>query len=205
MYRVVLAEDHRIVRDGLRLLLERAGFSVVGEASDGEIATHLVEFHRPDVLLLDLFMPVHNGFECAEAVLARVPRTRIVVLTVHDDERDVVRLLRMGVGAYLLKREASFMLIRAITQVLDGGLFLSPHFSKLLLDSYLGQSSALTDREQEVLRLVVNGQTSREVAEQLGVKQKTIETYRARLMNKLDVHDTAGLVRYALRRGVVEL
>jgi DNA-binding NarL/FixJ family response regulator len=210
MVRVLLADDHQMVREGLRALLERCGFEVVAEAEDGRAAVDLAETHHPDVVVLDLAMPRLNGLGCAREILSRNGNTTaIIVLTVHSEEHLVVEALRAGVRGYVVKTQAAGELMQAIRDVCAGGVFLSPRVSRVLVDAYLTDGrtrDALTPRQREVLRLVADGKSTREVADdELGVSTKTAELYRSRMMARLDIHDTAGLVRYAISHGLIEI
>jgi DNA-binding NarL/FixJ family response regulator len=205
--RILLADDHMIVRQGLRALLERAGFEVVGEATDGQEAVALAEKLKPDVAVLDLIMPTLNGLDAGRQILQMGRSTAIVLLTMQTDEHNVARALRAGIRAYLLKTTAAEDLVRAIREVVRGQVFLSDAVSRVVVDGYLSGAQApidpLAPRERQVLQLVAEGKTSKEVAEILGVSVKTAESYRSNIMEKLDIHETAGLVRYAIRRGLV--
>lgn len=207
MDRILLADDHHMVRQGFRALLERAGFEVVAEAEDGREAVDLAETHHPDIAVLDLAMPRLSGLDCAREILARDANTAIIVLTVHTEEHQVVEALRVGVRGYVVKTQAAGELIQAIHDVNAGGVYLSPRVSRVLVNAYLAGGGAardpLTPRQREVLQLIAEGKTTREVAQGIGVTLKTAELYRARIMANLDIHDTAGLVRYAIRRGLV--
>ncbi len=207
--RILLADDHHVVRQAFRVLLERQGFDVVAEAGDGSEAVRLAETHRPDVAVLDLSMPRLNGRDAASDILQRVPGVRIVLLTMHKDEHQVVGALRAGIRGYVLKSEASNDLIRAIQVVAKGQVYLSPGVSHAVVEAYLtGRNTPadpLAPRERAVLQLVAEGKTTKEIASTLGLSVKSAESYRARIMTKLDIHDTAGLVRYAIRHGLVEL
>jgi DNA-binding NarL/FixJ family response regulator len=205
--RVLLADDHLIVRQGVKALLEGSGLEVVGEASDGQQAVALAEKLRPDVAVLDLTMPRLNGLDAARQILQHNPRTSIVLLTMHTEEHHVAAALRAGVRAYLVKTQAAEDLLQAIREVMRGQIFLSSAVSRVVVDGYLSGAKAPTDplapREREVLQLVAEGKTSKEIAVILGVSPKTAESYRAHIMEKLDIHETAGLVRYAIRLGLV--
>jgi len=206
--RILLADDHMIVRQGLRALLEKAGFEVVGEATDGQEAVTLAQKLKPDVAVLDLMMPTLNGIDAGRQILQAGDTKAIVLLTMHTDEHHVARALRTGIRAYLLKTQAAEDLVRAIREVLRGQVFLSDAVSRVVVDGYLSGAQAPSDplapRERQVLQLVAEGKTSKEIAEILGVSVKTAESYRSHLMEKLDIHETAGLVRYAIRRGLVQ-
>jgi two-component system, NarL family, response regulator NreC len=205
--RVLLAEDHLIVRQGLRALLERAGMEVVGEASDGLEAVRLAEQHKPDVAVLDVVMPNLNGLDAGRQIMQKVPTTRVALLTMQTEDHQVATALRSGIKAYLLKTQAAEDLVHAINEVNRGHVFLSSAVSRVVVDGYLSGERAPVDplapREREVLQLVAEGKTSKEIASLLNVSVKTAESYRANIMEKLDIHETAGLVRYAIRRGLV--
>jgi two-component system response regulator NreC len=206
--RVLLADDHPLVRQGLRALLERQQLQVVAEAGDGHEAVRLAEVHVPDIGVLDLSMPGWNGLEAAGEIIRRVPGVRLVLLTMHTDEHHIVAALRVGVRAYVFKTQAACDLLEAIQVVVNGGIYLSPGVSRVVVGAYLaGRSMAadvLAPREREVLRLVADGKTSKEIASVLGLSVKSAEKYRARIMDKLDIHTTADLVRYAIRQRLVE-
>lgn len=205
--RILLADDHCIVREGLRALLERSGFDVVAEASDGHEAVTLATTHKPDVAVLDLVMPKLNGLDAGRQILQRLPATAIILLTMQTEEHQVATALRAGIKAYLLKTQAAEDLVDAIREVVRGHVFLSSSVSRVVVDGYLSGVQAPVDplapREREVLQLVAEGRTSKEIATLLNVSVKTAESYRANIMEKLDIHETAGLVRYAIRRGLV--
>jgi two-component system, NarL family, response regulator NreC len=207
--RILLADDHLVVRQGLRSLLEHNGLEVVAEASDGHEAIQIARAVRFDVAVLDISMPRVNGVDTAREILSAAPHCRIVMLTVHAEERQIAAAFRAGVRGYILKTQAADELINAIREVSAGGTYLSPHVSGILLDAYLAGSRIDTDpltlREREVLQLVAEGKTTKEIAHALGVTAKTAEVYRSRLKTKLDVHDTASLVRCAIRLGVIHL
>lgn len=206
--RILLADDHRIVREGVRTLLERAGFDVVAEAEHGRAAVHLAQMHRPDVAVIDLVMPGLGGIECAREMLATNPKLLIVLLTVFPDEHQVVAALRAGVRGYVVKTQAATELVDAIRQVSGGSIYMGTKMSHVLASLCFSggmMPEALTPRLREMLRLIGEGTSTKEIAGILGVSPNTAKLYRARLMAKLDIHDTAGLVRYAIRRGIVAL
>ncbi len=206
--RILLADDHRIVREAVRALLERAGFDVVGEAEDGPAAIHLARFHQPDVAVLDLVMPGLTGIECAREILAMHPKTGIVLLTVFPDEHQVVAAMHAGVRGYVVKTQAATELVEAIRQVSTGAAYMGTKMSHVLASLCFSGGmvpEALTPRLREMLRLIGEGTSTKEIAGILGVSQNTAKLYRSRIMAKLDIHDTAGLVRYAIRRGLVAL
>jgi DNA-binding NarL/FixJ family response regulator len=206
--RVLVADDHILVRQGFRAILEREGFEVVGEATDGHEAIRLAQALNPDVAVLDLIMPLLNGVDAAREVLKVCPRTRVILLTMHTEEHLVVAALRAGIRGYLVKTQATDDLVQAIRDVIRGEVYLSPGISQVVVDSYLAGTSRpadpLTARERQVVQLVAEGRTSKEIAAVLGLTPKTAESYRTRIMDKLRIHDTASLVRYAIRRGLVQ-
>lgn len=206
--RIALADDHALVRQGLKALLEREGFEVVAEASDGQEAVRLVEKAHPEVAVLDISMPLLNGLEAAREIRKASERTRTILLTRHDEDQYVTEALRAGVRGYVLKSQAATDLVAAIQQVSRGGTYLSPGISRAVVDAYLSKSELpadpLTARERQVLQLVGEGKSSKEIAALLGISPKTAESHRTRLMQKLDIHETASLVRYAIRRGLVQ-
>jgi len=207
--RVMLVDDHEIVRQGLTALLEREGFAIVGQAANGMQAVQLAKELHPEVVILDFGMPILNGLDAARAIHEALPTTRLVLLTMHTDEQYVLEGLRAGIRGFVLKTQAAADLVRAIRDVQAGTVFLGPGMSKAIVDAYLSGSAApadhLTPRERQVLQLVAEGRTTKEIARLLGVGIKTAESHRTHLMDKLDIHDTAGLVRYAIRKGFVQL
>jgi DNA-binding NarL/FixJ family response regulator len=206
--RVVIADDHAVVRDGLRALIEaQPGLTVVGEAADGQQAWERARDLRPDVLLLDLSMP-HGGTEIAERVARECPTVRILALTMHEERGYVIRLLRAGAAGYVLKRTASAELVRAIRAVAAGRTYVDPSLAAALLAARprplrvpTGGAGDLTAREEEVLRLVARGHSNKEIAEQLELSVKTVETHKANGMAKLDLRSRAALVRFAMDEG----
>jgi DNA-binding NarL/FixJ family response regulator len=205
--RVILADDHQIVRQGIRALIERLGVQVVAEAADGLTLIEQVRLHLPDLAIVDVSMPGLNGIDATRQMVAAVPTLAVVLLTMHDEELHVSAALRAGVRGYVLKTQAADELLDAIRTVSTGGTYLSPKVSRMVVSAYVsGTDSAadpLTARERIVLQLIAEGRTTKDVAATLNLTVKTAESYRARLMEKLDIHDTAGLVRYAIRRGVI--
>jgi len=206
--RVLIAEDHQLVSDGLVALLKAAGHEVVGRASDGQTAVRLAETLHPDVAVLDASMPLLNGIDAARAIQRVRPDTKAIIVTVHDEDEYVLNAFRAGVRGYVLKKQAASDLLQAIKEVQAGAVYVSPGMSRALVDAVRTntemRSDLLTGREREVLQLVAEGHTSKEIASVLDVSVKTAETHRANIMNKLDIHETAGLVRYAIRHGMVE-
>jgi len=206
--RVMVADDHPVVRQGLKFLLAREGFSVVAEAVDGRDALRQAEAARPEVAVLDLAMPHLNGLDAAREIMKISPGTRTIILTQHTEEPYILEALRAGVHGYLLKSQAMPEVIQAIRDVHRGKLYLSPAISDVVVGAYREQGGPsrdpLTPREREVLQLVAEGRTTKQVAEMLGITVKTAESHRSRLMLKLGIHEIAGLVRYAVRRGLIQ-
>ena len=208
MTRILMADDHQIFRQGLRGLLERDGLQVVGEAADGRQAVRLARELGPDVAVLDLGMPLLNGVEAAREILRQLPQTRVILLTMYQEDAYVLEALRAGIRGYVLKAQAAADLVNAIHQVMQGAMYLSPGISATVVNAYVTRSEApfdpLTSRERHVLQLVAEGKSTKEIARVLGLSVNTAESHRSRLMRKLDIHETAGLVRYAIRRGVIK-
>ena len=213
MIRILLADDHTIVRKGLRLLLEsQPDFEVIADAADGREAVALAEAHLPDVVVMDIAMPTLNGIEAARQIAAKVPKAAIVFLSMHVDEGYVLKALKAGARAYLLKDSAEHDLIAAVKAVNAGKAFFSPSVSKLMVEDYLRQMEdrhvedsyeLLTGREREILQLLAEGQTSKDVASLLGLSPHTVETHRGNILQKLNLHSTAELILYAVRKGVI--
>jgi DNA-binding NarL/FixJ family response regulator len=206
--RVLLADDHPVFRQGLRALLEREKYDVVGEASDGLEAIAAAERLQPQVVVIDLAMPALNGVDAVREIVKRVPRCKAVLLTMHTEEYHVLEALRAGAKACVSKSQAAEHLLQAIKDVCAGGVYLSPHVSGAVVQAYLAKTELpydpLTPRERQVLQLIAEGKTTKETAAVLDVSVKTAETHRTNLMEKLDIHSTAGLVRYAIRRGLLQ-
>lgn len=205
--RVLIADDHQIVRQGFRILMEREGMEIVGEAADGWEAVQLAHAHSPDVAVIDLSMPQLNGLDAAREILQRSPRTGILLLTMHFEEYQIISALRAGIRGYVVKTQAAEELLAAIREVASGGIYLSPNVTRVVVDAYLASKDLpiepLTPRERQVLQLIAEGRTSKEVAILLGLTVKTAESYRTGLMEKLNIHEIAGLVRYAIRSGLI--
>jgi DNA-binding NarL/FixJ family response regulator len=211
--RILLADDHKLMRSGLRVLLEQqADLTVVGEASDGREAVALAASQRPDVLVMDIGMPSLNGIEAATQIAQSHPQIAIVMLSMHSDESYVLRALKAGAKGYLLKDSAEADLIRAVHSVAEGKSFFSPAVSKVLLDDYVRKLKRsgtedpydlLTPREREVLQLVAEGKSNKEVAQLLGLSVYTVETHRSNTMEKLNLHGVPELILYAVRKGII--
>ena len=211
--RVLLAEDHTIVRKGLRSLLDgEADIEVVGEAADGREAVGKVQLLLPDVVLMDIAMPALNGLEATRQIRHRFPEVKVLILTMHANEEYIFQILRAGASGYVVKQAAPTELISAIHAACRGESFLSPSISRTVIEEYIQQAKAtagedsldkLTPREREVLQLIAEGHPNREIAEVLHISVKTVETHRANLMNKLDLHSAAELTQYAIRKGVI--
>ncbi len=205
--RILLADDHELVREGIRALLEREGFQVVGQAADGQEAVRLAKQLKPQVAVLDLSMPMLNGVEASREITRISPKTRTIILTMYKEDQYALEALQAGVAGYVLKNKAAKELIEAIRQVAQGMTYFSPEVSQAVIQAYRSGlqpvSASLSSRERQVLQLVAEGNSTKEVASQLGISVKTASAHRSRLMKKLNVHETAGLVRYAIRLGLV--
>jgi DNA-binding NarL/FixJ family response regulator len=211
--RIVLADDHTIVRKGLRLLLEReSDFGVVAEASNGREAIDAVSREAADVAIMDISMPILNGIEATKRINAEHPRTAVIILSVHSDEGYVLRALKAGARGYLLKDSAETDLIQAVRVVAAGKAFFSPAVSRILADDYVRQMQQqgmadrydlLTARERELLQLIAELKPTKEIAEILGISPHTVDTHRANLLQKLDIHSIPELILYAVRKGVI--
>jgi DNA-binding NarL/FixJ family response regulator len=210
--RVVIADDHTLVRAGIRSLLDKLpGIEVVGEASDGREVLHLVAEHQPHIVLMDIGMPDMNGLDATRQLRELHPNVRVVVLSIFSDEEYVYQALRAGASGYLLKGASIEELELAIRSAARGETFLSPQVSRPLIDEYVRRTNAsrpgenLSSRQRQVLQLIAEGKTTKQVALDLGISVKTVETHRAQLMDRLNIHDVAGLVRYAIKMGMVNM
>ncbi len=206
--KILLADDHAVVREGLRVLLEREGFLFSGEASDGREAIVLCERNKPDIAVLDLAMPLLNGIDAAREIIKTNPKIKVILLTMHTEDHLVLESLRAGVTGYVLKTRASNELVQAIRAVSKGEMFLTQSISRTIVQAFLNKNEVqdrfLSDRERQVLQLVAEGKTTKELASILGISAKTAESHRSNIMDKLDIHDVAGLVRYAIRTGIIQ-
>ncbi len=213
--RVLLVDDHTILRQGVSSLLAgEPDMSVVGEARDGLEAVEQVDRLEPDVVVMDMVMPRMNGLEATTQIKKRHPNVRILILSMYDDDEYVQQIFQAGAAGYVLKRVAADDLVRAIREVHGGSSFLYPPIAAKLIEDYVRRvrgtqtekaNEPLTTREREVLKLIAEGNTNHQIAEQLTVSKKTIESHRANIMRKLDLHDVTELVKYALRKGLIKL
>jgi DNA-binding NarL/FixJ family response regulator len=211
--RILLADDHTVVRKGLRLLLEsQPDFQVIADAADGRETVALAEQLTPDVVVMDVAMPGLNGIEAARQISAKLPHTAIVFLSMHSDEGYVLKALKSGARAYLLKDSAENDLINAVKAVREGKAFFSPAISKMLIEDYMRQMQLravedsydlLTTREREILQLFAEGKNNKDVANMLNLSLYTVETHRSNILKKLNLHSTAELILYAVRKGVI--
>ena len=213
--RVLIADDHTLFREGLRALFASEGdIEVVGEAANGQEAVHRALELRPEVVVMDLMMPIMNGIEATRALLAKLPEVKVLVLSMYDDEEHVQQLLASGASGYMLKKATSDELVRALREVVAGGIPLDPSVAAKVVKDYVrrvqgeeepNQNPELTPREVEVLKLIAQGLSNHTIADQLGLSRKTVDVHRANLMRKLDLHTVTELVKYALRRGLITL
>ena len=212
---VLLADDHTVVRQGLRMLLEAEDdMHVVGEAETGRQAVQLCKKLRPDVIVLDVAMPVLNGLEATREIIREVRETKVLILSSYGDDEYVQQLLEQGAIGYLVKQTAANDLLKAIRETVKGNSFFSPSISKRLLDQCRDafvrggpipkKTSQLTAREAEVLQLIAQGQANKQIAAELAISIKTVEKHRQQVMNKLNIHDVAGLTRHAISKGIIE-
>jgi DNA-binding NarL/FixJ family response regulator len=209
--RILLADDHAMLRDGVRMVLEaHPGFEVVGTADNGAEAVALAHSLQPDIAVLDVAMPELNGLDATREIRACCPETEIVILSMHEGEDYLREALRAGAAGYVLKRAAAKELVGAIQAVQRGESYLDPALTRTLISDYVRKvdrtdlpADALTERELEVLKLVAEGLTNRQIAAKLDISIKTVQSHRANLMDKLDLHDRTELVRYAIRRGLI--
>jgi DNA-binding NarL/FixJ family response regulator len=212
--RTLLADDHTIVREGLRALLQAdSEIEVVGEAHDGREAVELTAKLLPDIVVMDIAMPLLNGLEATRKILAAHPRIKVLILSAHSDDAYIDRVVAVGAAGFLIKQTSAQILAKAIHEIMDGKSFYSPMVSKHLRNHYeppdrgglmIKRATGLTSRELEVIQLVAEGHANKQVAVDLRISIKTVEKHRQHLMNKLNIHDTAGLTRYAIAQGIIE-
>jgi len=212
--RVLIAEDHTVVREGIRMILDaQADVEVVGEARDGEEAVRLAKQLHPDVVVMDISMPRKNGVEATQEIKRILPDMQVLILTMHEEESYVFQLLRLGAAGYVLKRAAVTDLVEAVRAAARGEAFLYPAVARSVVQDYLdrmrtgegtGRYDGLTDREREILVLIAEGMTNSQIADRLFISVKTVQTHRAHIMEKLDLHDRSLLVRYAVRKGLIQ-
>jgi DNA-binding NarL/FixJ family response regulator len=219
--RLLIADDHGVVREGIRLVLKSSpDYRIVAEAEDGEQAVEFTREHHPDVVIMDISMPKLNGIEATAIIRKENPAIKIIILTVHEDEEYVYQILRAGASGYVLKSAGKKEIFAAIRSAVSGGRFFSPGVSDIIIDGFVRRAneqesqpghmpartrSQLTKRETEILRFIAQGLTNRKIAEALFLSVRTVNTHRTNLMQKLDIHDTAGLVRHAIESGLVQL
>ncbi len=209
--RILMVDDHALVRAGLcRLIQEIDGVEIVGEASDATAALKIVEASNPELVMMDIGMPDVNGLEATAKIKTLFPEVRVIIVSMYCSEEDVLQALRSGASGYLLKNSAPTEIALAIDAVMSGGVYLSPQVSKSVVDGYLDRvkinshsSGRLSPRQREVLSLVAQGLSTKEIARRLGISGKTVETHRTQLMARLDIHEVAGLVRYAIKAGFI--
>jgi two-component system response regulator NreC len=214
MIKVVVADDHTILRQGIKALLDnQAGIEVIGEAKDGREALTLIERLQPDVILMDIAMPGLNGLEATRRIKKKFPKIKVLVLTMYTNEEYVFQILQAGANGYLVKETAFQDLISAITAVYRDEAFMSPSISKQVINRYTQRAQksndtacdVLTTREREVLQLIAEGSSSKKIAEALFISPKTVETHRTHIMDKLNIHNRTDLVKYAIRKGIVDI
>jgi len=208
--RVLIADDHALVREGIGILISRGGFTVVAEASNGQEALAQASSCQPDIAVLDMSMPIMNGLETAQEMRKLSPRTLSILLSRHAGGDSVLAAMRAGIKGYVLKSQSVVELLQALNDVAAGGFYLSPGVSGVVVDAVRSQSTTpfddlLSVRERQVLKLIAEGYSTKECATILGVSAKTADSHRTRLMRKLDIHGTAGLVRYAVRHHFAEV
>jgi DNA-binding NarL/FixJ family response regulator len=213
--KTLLADDHTIVREGLRALLSSdTAIQVVGEAHDGREAVEMATSLRPDVVVMDIAMPLLNGLEATRQILAKHPGMKVLILSAHSDDAYIDRVIAVGAAGFLIKQTSAQILATAIHEVMAGHAFYSPQVSKRVREHYqkpdkagglmIKKATGMTSRELEVIQLVAEGHANKQVAAGLGISIKTVEKHRQHLMDKLNIHDTAGLTRYAIAQGIIE-
>jgi DNA-binding NarL/FixJ family response regulator len=210
--RVLIADDHTLVRAGFRALLESQNVEVIAEAANGREAIELTKKYHPNIVLMDIGMPGLNGVEAAARISKELPFARVLILSMHANEEYVLQALRAGASGYLLKDSGKQELMLAVKSIMEGKTYLSPEVSKHVIDNYVqsvgGKSDPLerlTPRQREILQLIAEGKTNKEIAHVLRIAVKTVDTHRTQLMERLDIHDVAGLVRFAIQMGLVPM
>jgi DNA-binding NarL/FixJ family response regulator len=205
---VLIADDHLMFRQGLKALLESNGFNVIAEASNGHEAIRLSRQLSPAIAILDFAMPMLNGIDAAQEIHKQSPRTQVVMLTMHEEEVYALEALKAGIRGYVLKSQTSYDLINAILEVVRGAIYMSPKISETVVKSLSSKQEQpdelLTCRERQVLQLIAEGKTTKDIATVLNLSVKTAESHRSRIMQRLDMHNIASLVRYAIRRGMIQ-
>jgi DNA-binding NarL/FixJ family response regulator len=215
LIKTLLADDHTIVREGLHaLLLADGGIQVVAQAHNGREAVEMALAHRPDVVVMDIAMPLLNGLEATRQILSAAPKIKVLILSAHSDDAYIDRVIAVGAVGFLIKQTSAQILAKAIHEIMAGNAFYSPQVSKRLRDHYgkpesagglmIKKATGLTSRELEVIQLVAEGHANKQVAADLHISIKTVEKHRQHLMDKLNIHDTAGLTRYAIAQGIIE-
>ena len=210
--RIILADDHTLMREGLRAILEsETGLEIIGQAEDGHAAVEMAEKLQPDIVIMDIAMPGLNGLEATRLIHARVPETRVIILSMHENAEYVLQALKAGVHGYLLKQGIKSELVLAIHSAYRGEKFLTSRISSSVIDGFLSQAKtlesqtpleSLTSREREILQLIAEGYSSQDIARRLTISAKTVDRHRANLMEKLDIHNIAGLVHFAIQNGL---
>jgi len=212
--KVLVADDHTILRQGIKALLDnQEGIEVIGEAKDGREALAIIEETLPDVILMDIAMPGLNGLEATRRIKKKFPRMKVLVLTMYTNEEYIFQILNAGANGYLVKETAFQDLISAIKAVYKNEAFMSPSISKKVINSYIKKAQddeeqtceILTTREREILQLIAEGHSSKKIAELLFISPKTVETHRTHIMDKLNIHNRTGLIKYAIRKGMVDV
>jgi DNA-binding NarL/FixJ family response regulator len=210
LIRVLIADDHALVRTGFRSLLEKLGFQVIGEARNGNEALQMIQSLRPDIVLMDIAMPELNGLEATTRITSEFPNVRVIILSMHATVEYARRAVRAGAAGYLLKDSSAAELDLALQAVARGETYLCSRVSKYIVSDYTqgvqtraSSLDKLTTRQREILQLIAEGYSRKEIAEKLNISAKTFDTYRAQLMEQLDIHDVAGLVRYAMQMGLI--
>ena len=211
---IILADDHHVIRQGLKMLLDaQANFTVIGEAENGRIAARSIIEHEPDVAVMDVSMPGLNGIEATRQIVAGSTKTRVIALSMHADHRYVDGMLKAGASGYLLKNCVAQELVTAINTVVEGNVYLSPQITTTLVNSYLFEKTTppgttagmLTDREREVLQLIAEGRSIKEISATLHIGKKTAESHRRNIMQKTSIHSVAGLTQFAIKEGLIQL